>query len=160
MRTIPLTNSDKVALVDDADYAAVSQFSWRLVEKYPIRVIPLSEHCQVGKVIQQRLHIFLFGGRPNFEVDHKDRNELNCQRGNLRWATKSQNAANSKKRPGTSRYKGVSWSRARHRWVAFIKINYQNIYLGGFAEEVDAARAYDKAARQYFGDFANPNFLT
>jgi len=41
-----------------------------------------------------------------------------------------------------------------------IKVNKRNIHIGCFGDEAEAARAYDKAAREYHGDFAATNFST
>jgi hypothetical protein len=90
-------------------------------------------------------------------VDHVDHNGLNNRRSNLRAATKAQNAANERKRPGcSSQYKGVVWH--RNRWQARIEIGDEYRYLGRFVSEEEAARAYDAAAVTAWGQYANPNF--
>jgi hypothetical protein len=92
------------------------------------------------------------------DVDHEDGDKLNNQEYNLRPATRSQNMANVGKRSGgSSKYKGVSWRESRQRWRARIKVGYQEIPCGHFAEERDAALAYDEAAEHHFGEFALTN---
>jgi hypothetical protein len=61
---------------------------------------------------------------------------------------------------GSSRYIGVSWCRHIARWVAHINANGQQRNLGQFKDEVEAAKVYDEAARQAFGEWATPNFPT
>jgi hypothetical protein len=57
----------------------------------------------------------------------------------------------------SSPYRGVSYSRKEGKWRAGIEVNGRSINLGSFEHEVDAARAYNKAARKYFGDLAYQN---
>jgi hypothetical protein len=92
-------------------------------------------------------------------LDHRDRQPSNNHVDNLRFCTPSENGANTTARTGgTSRFKGVSWNKRSNRWTANIRKNRKSIYLGTFVSEEDAAKAYDAAARQLFGEFANGNF--
>mmetsp|Transcript_2592 Transcript_2592/g.9547 ORF Transcript_2592/g.9547 Transcript_2592/m.9547 type:complete len:314 (-) Transcript_2592:61-1002(-) len=47
---------------------------------------------------------------------------------------------------GTSAYKGVAQHRVTRRWESHVWEAKKQLYLGSFAEEVEAARAYDRAA--------------
>ena len=58
----------------------------------------------------------------------------------------------------TSRFKGVCWDKSKGKWQAGITINRRYIFLGRYADETDAARAYDAAALAAWGEFARLNF--
>jgi hypothetical protein len=78
---------------------------------------------------------------------------------NCGWATKGQMQYGTKKRKGASgsRFKGVSWSRARSLWL--MQITKQGVqHTAFFPTEREAARAYDEKALELFGEFARPNF--
>ena len=93
-------------------------------------------------------------------VDHRDRDTLNNTRSNLRVCTRSQNQQNSVGKPSQrrSRFKGVSYSKNRKKsWRATIWVNGKQIHGGYFATEEEAARSYDRLAREHFGEFARPN---
>jgi hypothetical protein len=91
-------------------------------------------------------------------VDHRDRNGLNNTKQNLRLATRSQNNCNTMHRRGSSKYRGVSREKETGKWKCKICFNGICIYLGLFEAEEDAARAYDKAAKELHGEFASLNF--
>ena len=90
-------------------------------------------------------------------VDHKDGDSLNNQFENLRPTDYRGNNRNVRKQPGTSSFfKGVCWSQGR--WQAMLSVNKKGLYLGRFCDELEAAKAYDAAAKKYFGEFARLNF--
>lgn len=97
-------------------------------------------------------------------VDHINHDKLDNRRENLRLATHQQNKWNVPKqkhrdgRQPTSQYKGVSLYKSNGKWTASIKAGERNIRLGYFLTEEEAARAYDAAAREHFGEFAYLNF--
>jgi hypothetical protein len=147
VREIELTRGF-VALVDDEDFGALSG------QKWTASVRPGRIYAQTRSVLMHRLIL----GNPAGDVDHRNGNGLDNRRANLRVASRSLNNANSRGRAGTSRFKGVSWCRRDNRWQAGIQQNGQRKALGRFDTEVDAALAYDEAARSLFGEFARLNF--
>lgn len=111
-----------------------------------------------GKWKRVLLHRYLLGDGAPPVIDHKDGNGLNCTRENLRPASRSQNQHNSGPRGGTSRFKGVSWSKVMRKWHAQITKDRAYHDLGYFEDEAVAARAYDAAAKELHGEFAYQNF--
>lgn len=99
------------------------------------------------------LHRFILSGVE--EVDHINRNRLDCRRENLRPCTRSENIRNgSKRNTNTSGIVGVSWDKGKNKWVARIVCNYKQIVLGRFEYIEDATLARRQAERVYFGEFA------
>src|SRR5262249_14381322 len=76
---------------------------------------------------------------------------------NCRWANRAQQSRNTRKRRDarTSRFKGVSRHSQNAKWIAQIHTAGVTTYLGSFDVEIDAALAYDHAARGRFGNFAH-----
>lgn len=114
-----------------------------------------------GKLYYTHRLIFLYhhGYLPNF-LDHIDRNTTNNKIENLREATASQNGMNQNtSKNSSSIYKGVCWRKNRNKWQADIAIDHKSKYLGVFKSETDAARAYNNAAIELFGEYANLNVI-
>ena len=95
-----------------------------------------------------------------FEVDHRDRNKLNNKLENLRLATRTQNNGNRDTTYGTSQFKGVYFDKQTGKWRAEIRYQKKRKRLGRFLNELDAAKAYDRAAKELFGEFAKCNTLS
>jgi hypothetical protein len=60
---------------------------------------------------------------------------------------------------GKSRFKGVSWSKSKKKWIAQISIDKKHLQSGSFDDEVEAAMAYNAMARKHLGDFAYLNSI-
>ena len=91
-------------------------------------------------------------------VDHIDGDRTNNHHENLRFATHMENSRNRKKQNNASSiYKGVFFKTARKKWEAQIKINKKVKFLGHYESEKEAAKAYNEAAVEHFGDYAKLN---
>jgi hypothetical protein len=148
---IPLANGKGVAVVDIADFELVSQYHWH-VKKAPHTNYARRSWWEGGKKHGQNMHQLL---TEYIGVDHEDGDGLNNRRSNLRPATGSQNSANRGPRAGgTSKYNGVNWYKRAAKWRAEIRVDGHNERLGHFTDEADAARVYDTAASEAWGEFA------
>lgn len=100
-----------------------------------------------------KLHRFVLDAAPGTVIDHEDRDGLNNRRSNLRYVTHRQNAMNRKRYDiKATPYKGVYPS--GRKWRVMIDGRHGGMY--DTAEE--AAHAYDRHARERFGEFARLNF--
>jgi len=148
-----------VAIVDDEDYEEISQWLWYpqkgVNTYYAVRNSYVSEDFEKRKSISMHRQILDF---PPYHVDHKDGNGLYNVRLNLRKSSKAQNAHNQKPQRGrSSKYKGVRWHKHSERWTARITHKGNAFFLGAFHCEKEAAEAYNKAALNYFGEYAKLN---
>lgn len=156
---IPLTQG-QFALVDDEDAAAVLAHKWYAVRSVPGYTFYADRKIRRpdGSRAHMKLHTFLTGWPL---VDHINLDGLDNRRSNLRPATTAQNARNQRRyRNNTSGYKGVTWHRRDQNWQAYIRVDGCRHHLGAHVTPEEAARAYDAAAREYFGEFAYLNFPT
>jgi len=147
-----------VLLIDGDDWARLGHHSWWAYKNGNTFYV-----CRTAKTPRGRRHVpihrEIMGAQPGFEVDHINRDGLDNRRTNLRVCTRAQNTENAPHPSGKySNYRGVSWDITRDKWTASISIKNRATRLGRFADEADAARAYDVAARQHHGEFAITNF--
>lgn len=146
-------------LVDDEDYKYLNKFKWRITGAGYAR---RESSRTLGKQKCVLMHREILGILNSLELgDHIDHDKLNNQRKNLRTCNHNENARNRVGR-GKSKYLGVSCyehnSKLTNKYKAGIYINKKTKHLGYFKTPELAAKAYDKAAKEYFGEFANLNF--
>ncbi len=107
------------------------------------------------------LHRLVANAKHGEQVDHINRNTLDCRSDNLRIATDQQNRWNKNKfvmKAGRATpFIGV-FHGGNGRWRAAISHDGKRIYLGYFDTQEDAARAYDKKCKELRGAFAALNF--
>ncbi len=101
--------------------------------------------------------LYVHGEWPKGEIDHS-KNYSNVIT-NIRIASSSQNKANTKRRSNNkSGFKGVGKRiHLKKPWRARICINGTENFIGYFPSALEAAIAYDAAAREKFGEFALTN---
>jgi hypothetical protein len=110
-----------------------------------------------NKMIYLSRYVMNYSG--DLFVDHINNNSLDNRRINLRIVTPSQNGMNkSVNKNGSSKYLGVGWHKKDKKWSSQIRVNGKVISLGHFLNEIDAAKARDRATKKYFGEFGKLNF--
>ncbi|MCG7628964.1 HNH endonuclease [Epibacterium sp. MM17-32] len=141
-------------LLDPEDVDRVMEHNW-----YPSSKGDYLQSTQNGEMVL--LHRFIAGACSDDYTDHRNGNRWDNRKKNLRIATATQNARNARPHSNAaSPFKGVSVVQRKSgpRFRALIQIDGKQKHLGYFKSEIEAARAYDAAARQHFGEFAWVNF--
>ncbi len=153
MIKVPLTQG-KFALIDDEDFDLVNSFKWYAC-KYKNTFYALTNVKLGNKQTTISMHRFILNSKPNEHTDHKNHNTLDNQKHNIRKCTNSQNHMNRKShRESSSKFKGVCWHKIHKRWIAQIRLRGKLIFLGYSKNEIEAAGAYDKKAKELFRGFA------
>jgi len=153
-----LLSQGQTALVDDDDYEWIAQWSWSAVKSHGIWYA--RRGGRVGeKTSQVKMHRQIMDAKPGEVVDHIDFDGLNNCRANLRICTNQQNRFNQRPHSDNkSNFKGIFFAKPNNKWRARLCINRNYIEIGLFETAEAAARAYDEAAKKYFGEFAYLNF--
>lgn len=147
-KLIKLNNGQNI-IISDIDYKRVNQHTWR--------VHTLTGYVQAtinNKTIL--LHRFILNTPIGLVTDHINHNKLDNRRSNIRICNRIENQRNKvKSKTNKLEFKGI---RFRKSWQATINVDNKQLFLGCFKDKIDAAKAYDKAAKKYFGKFALLNF--
>jgi HNH endonuclease len=154
----------KYALIDEADYEAVSKLSWHLYtpSKTRKRKTLYARHVSRVPGTNKRKSVYLhrwlwehWGMPPAEHIDHDGGNGLDCRRSKLRAATHAENQR-------SRAYKGAGFrgvKRDGNRYVARITVDGKRQVLGRFDDAWTAAQAYDSAAIVLHKAFAWLNFV-
>lgn len=154
MKEIKLTKGH-VALVDDEDFEYVNRVKWRVLPSgnifYATRSIQIN--YKKKNILMHRLILRL--RKNSCHVDHINGNGLDNRKINLRIVNRNQNMRNLTRTRinNTSGYRGVSYDKREQKWIAYIYLNGKQKKLGRYINKLDAAKAFDFAARLYFGNF-------
>lgn len=139
--------------IDQEDLDYFNSLNWRLVDKKGTLYLYTSLN---GRTIY--FYREILGVEDKVIVDHINGDTLDNRKCNLRISDKRKNAQNMKSnKNSTSSFKGVSWDKFRLKWKATIKHEGNQVFLGRFLDEKEAAIAYNKAASEYFGEYARLN---
>lgn len=166
MKEIPLSQG-QIALVDDEDYPALSRMAWcahwnRGAKRWEAMH---SERVVVnGKATCKQISMaHMIMGRPvtGMCIDHRNGNQLDNQKYNLRFATRQQNVWNRKKsRLSTLPYKGIKLRVGGTYQARISDPGGKRLSLGSnFRTPEQAAKAYNSAAIAFYGEFARLNGL-
>lgn len=145
------------------DYDRASgQFRWRAHRSSRVRAGSLAGNvsqygyrqiCIDGKSYRAHRLVWLWetGQWAPEMLDHANGQRDDNRFGNLRTCSQSQNLQNKRsKRGSTSKYTGVSFDKARGKWLASIKPpGGKLIGIGRFGTEGEAASAYAAAKAKY-----------
>ena len=159
MNKIPLTQG-KFAIVDDEDYDHLMQWSCHInADGYAVRN---SDYIRGEKRTTIQMSREIMNAPHGLKVDHRDTNRLNNRRNNLRFANDLESGRNRNGNKNTSSiYKGVTWMPRLNKWQAQLggqeNGKRKNIYLGVFSSEIEAAKAYNRAAKKLHGEFVKLN---
>ena|SRR5258708_4530611 len=142
---------------DAADYPLVAQHRWHAKKDSKTGTFYVQTHVRKldGTRTTKFLHQLLVPGVEM--VDHRDGDGLNNRRTNLRAATNQLNQHNRNKQTNGSGFIGVDFVKDTGKYRARIKHNGKRLFLGSYANEVEAAIAYNAAAKELYGAFAKLN---
>lgn len=159
MKTIPISKRKYHAIVDDDDYNKAIKYKWHIKKRDNRRTFYACTNIKKEKVL---LHRFILGSKKhdNKIIDHINRNGLDCRKENLRIANNVINNMNRDlQRNNTSGYRGVCRRKKEKKWRAQIGYNNKMITIGYYKDIKDAAKAYNKRAKELFGEYAYLNKL-
>lgn len=151
--------SGEICLVDDDDFDMLSKFTWYVLKRKHTSYARAPLRGPDRSWRELKMHRLIMNCPQDFVVDHIDGNGLNNQKSNLRVCTFAENRRNTQsRRIATGGIKGAIQRSGSKTWASTITFQGKSFYLGRFPTMEEAARAYDAAARNFFGEFARLNY--
>ena len=152
-RVICLSNG-KGVLVDDEDYGYLKDISWHQTNSQGYARTQIRRGK--GRRESFHMHHMVLQVPRGTKVDHRNGNNLDNRKCNLRPATQQQNSYNQRLVKGTKTgLKGVT--KIDGKYMTRIAVQGTRLYLGCFEDPRVAAVEYNRAALKYHGEFANLN---
>lgn len=100
--------------------------------------------------LHRLIWVLQYGVWPKGDIDHIDRDRANNRLANLRDVSRSENMQNAGVSSANwSGYTGVAWDKSKCLWVAQIKANGKQLFLGRFKDPAAASTAYQAAKLIY-----------
>jgi len=135
-------------IIDKKYYKYAKKYKWGLISGY----------CRNKKI--GLIHRKIIKPVEGMEVDHIDGDTLNCRKYNLRVCSHAENSCNRKiPKNSSTGVKGVTFIKHINKYQARIRIGKKEIVIGYFKKLINAAKAYNKAALEYHGEFSRLNDL-
>lgn len=155
------TKTGERVKVDAEDYGEVMTRSWRVIYTGKAQKPSVVTSIRTGDSVRtMTLGQFLMNpSKGKLVYPRRWQNGLDYRKSNLLVCSMKERQRMLPKRAdkSSSRYKGVSFVKSKKVWRARIEKNGKSHFLGDFAKEEHAAHAYNKAAREMFGDIAYQN---
>ena len=152
MKKIALTQGKEV-LVDDEWYPILKQWKWYYDGAYAKRDIGTRTNRQ-----PMFMHRYILMAPDGYDVDHKNQIKLDNQTHNLRLVKPAKNYINRKMLSNNKTgFKGVCFDKSRGQFTSHIQINHKQHNLGRFPTAIEAAQAYNEAAKRLHGKYAYLN---
>lgn len=151
----------KYAIVDPDDYPRLSRYKWYTAKgSHSFYATRGQWSGKLKKRLTIMMHREILNVPEGMVADHINHNGLDNRKANLRICTPADNARNARypKINTSSRYRGVWYNKQTQKWRATIVVNRKRKQIGYFHNEIEAAKAYDEAAKKYYRDFAVLNF--
>lgn len=154
MKKIPLGGKHgvgKYAIIDDDDYYIVGSDGWFLNSGYAVKRNGKS-HIKMHRLVMKTP----VGGI----TDHINGDKLDNRKSNLRITTQQVNVLNRPlQKNNESSFRGVSWHSGVKKWCVQIGANsFKDKHIGYYDDKIQAALAYDVAAKAIFKEHAVLNF--
>lgn len=151
-----LSTNGETVIIDDEDWPRVSQYRWKVKRRVRYCAEIIEVRCDRKHQKSIVLARLITNCPAGLVVDHRNGNNLDNRKENLRPCTHVQNCKNRIREHGrnTSGFRGVVWHTGRQLWYAQIKVDGKCKFLGAFGDKEQASAVYREANRTYYGEFS------